>query len=283
MIVFTSPPIDLLSNKNFSTSTKTEKELSKDRRRMTLLRRMGLFSNSEDKEFEVKRAFSKTELECAYKIVHDIFVEQGYIRPLPSGMRLRPFELSKHLATFIACSKDGNVGGVLSLMQDTKALGLPSDTAFYSEINLLRKEKGTISEVTNQVVLKNNRSTSMTTELMQAIIAQAIHKKNTAIIIAISPSESTFYQELLHFEIISEVKSYSTEINDPVVLMKLDIEKIPLIDSTSKEGQLFAKKYLIDNNPYTSKVAAWESEAHFLHDYSFFQNWNFFTKSKNVA
>ncbi|MBI2270777.1 MAG: hypothetical protein HYU69_10545 [Bacteroidetes bacterium] len=246
------------------------KQTARDKRKMILLRRKGLFASPENQGFEIKRAFNIKELLNAYRIVHDIFVEQGFIKPYRNGMRIRPFEFSKQIATFIACAEDNKVQGVLSLVQDSNMLGLPSDGAFFTEISQLRKQNRRIAEVTNQAIVQNHRSTCMTTQLMQTIIAQALLKKNTDLIIAISPSELNFYNELMTFECISDIKSYSKEINDPVVLMRLDIEQIPKIDSTSNEAQLFAKRYLIDNNPYILKVGQWEEEARFAFDVSFF-------------
>jgi hypothetical protein len=267
----------------FDSRHKAAEQASRNKRRIVLLRRMGLFTSPEDQGFTIKRAFSINELKNAYSIVHDIFVEQGFIRPYANGMRIRPFELSKHIATFIACAEGDNVHGVLSLVQDTKTLGLPSDGAFYSEIEQLRKQNRRIAEVTNQAIVQNNRSTCMTTQLMQTIVAQAMHKKNTDIIIAITPSELPFYKELLTFDCISNIKSYSKQINDPVILMRVNIEQIPEVNNLANEGQIFALNYLIADNPYISKVGSWEEEAKFVFDASFFKELNLLVEGQKAA
>lgn len=283
MIEKTPASSETMKTMVFDSPLKAAEQIIRDKRRMVLLRRMGLFTSPENQGFEIRRVSSLTDLKNAYSTVHDIFVEQGFIRPCPNGMRIRPFELSKQIATFIACAEGDKVQGVLSLVQDSHTLGLPSDGAFYPEIEKLRIQNRRIAEVTNQAILQNHRTTCITTQLMQTIIAQAMHKKNTDMIIAISPSHSHFYEDLLTFERISDVKSYSKELNDPVVLMRVNLEQIPKAKNFASEGRLFAMNYLMHNNPYISKVDKWEEEIKFSYDASFFKEWNSLVDGQKAA
>ncbi|MCK4625963.1 MAG: hypothetical protein KAV00_11675, partial [Phycisphaerae bacterium] len=58
---------------------------------MALLKRTGLFSN-DTQGAEIIRATTLEDLIGAYRLTHDMFVQQGYIHPNESGIRVRSFE-----------------------------------------------------------------------------------------------------------------------------------------------------------------------------------------------
>ncbi|MCD4699863.1 MAG: hypothetical protein K8R91_04750, partial [Phycisphaerae bacterium] len=93
-------------------SGKTKRES----RRMALLKRTGLFG-TDTTGADITRASSLEDLRDAYSLVHDVFIEQGYINHLPGGMRIRPFEALSKTATFVA-KVEGRVVGVQSLVVD---------------------------------------------------------------------------------------------------------------------------------------------------------------------
>src|SRR6185312_919209 len=87
------------------------------RRKMALLQQGGLFTG-DTKGATIRRAFTAEDLRKAYALVHDVFLGTGYMKPEPSGIRLRMFETLPETATFVA-EVDGNVVGVLSVVGDT--------------------------------------------------------------------------------------------------------------------------------------------------------------------
>jgi hypothetical protein len=89
-----------------------------------LLKRCGLFGDDTYGAL-IRRAETLDELRQAYRLVHDAYVEAGYIQPHSSRMRARVFDASPNMATFIA--KVGQrVVGVLSIVADSPKLGLLS-------------------------------------------------------------------------------------------------------------------------------------------------------------
>lgn len=225
-------------------------------RRMSLLQRAGLFSN-DTQGAKVTRATALDDLTSAYRLVHDVFVQQGYITACESGLRVRVFEALPETATFVA-KAEGQVVGVTSGIIDSPDLGLPSDKAFKAEIDTLRAQGRKVCEGTNWLVAQSHRHSAVMSELMRCLFAHAVAEKCTDFIGAVSPGHAKFYS-LLGFEQVGEQKSYSAEINDPVVLVRIDLTtRFKDIDHNSNQVDRFLKSYYIDENPYHRFVGGWE-------------------------
>ena len=76
-----------------------------------MLKRSGLFGH-EMQGAIIERACSLADLREAYYLVHEVYAETGYIRPEPCRLRMRMFETSPEMATFVA-KVGGRVIGVL--------------------------------------------------------------------------------------------------------------------------------------------------------------------------
>ncbi len=233
----------------------------RESRRMRLLKRAGLYGQSME-GITILRAVHLDDLREAYRLVHDIFVEEGYILPHPSGLRVRPYEAMPETATFIAKAR-GRVVGVQGLVLDCPELGLPSDGAFKGEIDPLRGQGRLIGEATNEAVDACFRRSGVTTELMRCCFAHALVAGCTDLITTVSPGHAKFY-ELLGFERISPVRSYSARVHDPVVVVRLRLDVLEerfagVSRDDGDEGFLMA--YYIEDNPYHRQVRAWSQAA----------------------
>jgi ribosomal protein S18 acetylase RimI-like enzyme len=229
-------------------------------RRLQMLKRSGLFGRNTLGAL-VERAWQLTEFRDAFKLVHDSFVAAGYIKPTPSGMRIRPYDALPEMATFVAFSEQfDRTIGVLSVLADQTALGLPGDQAFSAEIASLRRAGAKLCEVTNQAVAPGFRKTGVCTELMRAGMAHALAAGcNTAIAI-VSPSHAAAYR-LLGFQQIGTVRSYSLTANDPVVALWLDIDQFRIQKIHQDPADAFVRDFMATDNPYHRKIATWERQA----------------------
>ena len=231
---------------------------TRESRRMALLKRTGLFGG-DTRGAVVSRAVSVEDLLCAYGLVHDAFVEKGFIRPHPSGTRMRVFEALGSTATFVA-KANGGVVGVGSLVADSEDLGLPSDEAFGDEIDALRRQGRRVCEATNEAVATDFRKTAVPTELMRCLYAHASSVGCADLITTVSPGHARFYG-LLGFERISEVRSYSREIHDPVVVVRMNFDTIQpraeKVDQNELADDCFLKSYYLDDNSYHRYVKTW--------------------------
>jgi len=226
---------------------------------MLLLKRAGLFSN-DTQGAEITRATGLEDLTAAYRLVHDVFVQRGYIAPSDSGLRVRVFEALPETATFVAKAED-QVVGVTSVLIDSPDLGLPSDQSFKAEIDQLRAQGRKVCEGTNWLVVESHRRSAVMTELMRCSFAHALEQGCTDFIGAVSPGHAGFYG-LLGFETIGSERSYCEEIHDPVVMVRLDLtglaDRFKDIERSANEVEAFLKSYYIDTNPYHRFVGAWQ-------------------------
>jgi len=228
------------------------------RRQLALLKHAGLFGE-DTKGAIIRRAFTARDLRNAYRLVHDVFVGTGFMRPEPSGIRLRMFETLSETATFIA-EKDGAVVGVLSVVGDSPDLGLPSDAAFKDELDALRRTGARICELTNQAVAEEYRKSAVATELMRCAIAHGMNAGYDASVATVSPGHNGFYQ-LLGFCGLGSERSYSQKLHDPVVAMTLDLDFYRNSAPGVGEIRQFLHQHGRADNPYLDQVCGWTSKA----------------------
>ncbi len=226
------------------------------RMRAALLRRMGPLSGKTNGA-EIRQATTLEELVAAYKLTHDTFVDQGFIEPHPSGLRLRPHEALLDTATFIAVA-EGDVVGVTTAVYDTEIFGLPSDGAFQAEIDELRSQGRHVGEGTNWLLRPEFRRTGVLGELVRVGTAHAFLMGCTDILGAVNASHAGFY-ESIGYEVIGSERSYSKEHYDPVILVRLDL--LNLEQHFAGPDYDFLMSYWVNDNPYRQVIGEWSRRA----------------------
>lgn len=224
-------------------------------RRLALLRRAGLFT-PDTHGAKIVRACTRQDLRSAYRLVHETFVETGYILPHPSGMRVRTFEAVDDMATYVAKLRD-EVVGVQSVIPDSHDLGLPSDQSFKEELDQLRARGARVCEATNQAVAPAFRKSGVTTELMRVGLAHGFALDCQELITTVSPGHVRFY-EFLGFRAVSGVRSYSDKVEDPVVVVSLDAVAYRNHQPDDGSEDHFIRKFILDDNPYLRYVRSWD-------------------------
>lgn len=91
--------------------------------------------------FELAR--TRDDIEAAFKLLHDAYVEQGFIDPQPSGMRLIVQHALPTTSILVAKLND-KVIGTISVMRDTP-LGLPMEKVF--DISNLKLQGKRVAEL----------------------------------------------------------------------------------------------------------------------------------------
>jgi ribosomal protein S18 acetylase RimI-like enzyme len=242
----------------FSAPTSAPAELSLAERKLGMLKRTGLFGENL-KGCTIQRACTAEDLRQAYRLVHDVYLGSGFIKPDPSGMRVRMFETTPDTATFVAKVKN-TVVAVLSVVEDSRDLGLPSDCVFKPELDGLRRNRRRLCEVTNQAVAEEYRKSAVPTELMRCAIAVSLTEGYDEALAAVSPSHHGFY-DLLGFRQIGSERSYSQTIDDPVIAVSMDIDQYRTPKSTGSATVRFMRQFLTDGNQFLSRVTGWAQEA----------------------
>ena len=236
-------------------------------RRMKLMERRGCFGELPS-EVTITRAISLDDLCEAYKLVHDNYIQEGYISPHSSGVRIRPYETAPETATFIA-KAHGRIIGVTSGVIDSDDLGVPADKAFKKEIDDLRLQGYKVCEGTNWVIAPEYRSTNVMPELMRVCFAYSIAQGCNGMLATVSPNHGHFY-EMLCFEQVGTERSSSPDIDDPVVLQLNSYDEFYRCWRAVQPGEVsdaeVVTSFFIANNPYYKRVQEWTriAEAEFM-------------------
>ena len=232
-------------------------------RKLWLLTRSGLFGD-DTKGALIERAYTVEDLHKAYKLVHDVYLGTGFIEKEISGMRMRIFEMTPDIATFVA-KVDGRVVGVLSVLEDTPELGLPSDSAFKEELDGLRAAGNRLCEITNQAVAPEYRKSAVPTELMRCAVAHLTVAGFDRAIASVSPSHGSFY-DLAGFREVGSKRTYSQKLHDPVIALGMDIGQFRVFPIGLNETERFMHHFLGPGNHFRSHIKRWAKEArrHFL-------------------
>ncbi|MDR3221920.1 MAG: hypothetical protein LBU46_07960 [Candidatus Accumulibacter sp.] len=178
----------------------------------------------------LKIAETQEELEGCFRLLHDVYVDDGFMKPHPSGMRVTIYHALP--ATLTLCAKyDDQVVGTLSLIRES-ALGLPLQKIF--DLSAVVKKKGQIAEVSALAVDKGFRKTG---SAILFPLMKFMYEYCTAfldirhLVIAVNPGRIEMYESLLFFQRLSErvVESYDFVNGAPAVGATLDLKEAPEI------------------------------------------------------
>jgi hypothetical protein len=226
-------------------------------RRLALLQKVGVFGPLPH-GVTLKRATSVEEYRDALALVHQSYVDQAFIVPRSSGLRVRPWETFPRNGLFI-CKTDEKVVGVTGAVMDNADILLPSDNAFHQELNRIREKGGVICEISNQAIAVEYRNTPVVTELMRATYGHAWFSDVTDLVCAVSPKQRHFFS-LVGFRQVGEIKSYSDVVFDPVVFLHLE-NVANRFNADQPEHPIireFYNRFLFTENPYIPVLPLWQ-------------------------
>ncbi len=179
---------------------------------------------------ELKIAETREELEACFTLLHDAYVESGFMKPDPSGMRVTIYHALPTTTTL--CAKyDGVVVGTLSLIRES-ALGFPLQSIF--DLSGVRQKEGNIAEISALAVHPDFRKTGgmVLFPLMKFMREYCSTFFDTRhIVIAVNPNRIEMYESLLFFERLTAkvVENYDFANGAPAVGATLDLKAAPEI------------------------------------------------------
>ena len=175
---------------------------------------------------ELKIAETQEELEACFAVLHDAYVDSGFMKPDPSGMRVTIYHALPTTTTL--CAKyDGEVVGTISLIRES-ALGVPLQKIF--DLNSVREKEGLIAEVSALAVHRRFRKTggSILFPLMKFMYEYCTTFFDTRhLVIAVNPSHIEMYESLLFFKRLTAnmVESYDFVNGAPAIGATLDLKE----------------------------------------------------------
>jgi hypothetical protein len=178
----------------------------------------------------LKIAETQEELEACFGVLHDAYVDSGFMKPDPSGMRVTIYHALPTTTTL--CAKyDGKVVGTISLIRES-ALGFPLQRIF--DLTAVREKEGQIAEVSALAIHRKFRRTGGTIlfPLMKFMYEYCTTFFDTRhLVIAVNPSHIEMYESLLFFRRLTAnvVENYDFVNGAPAIGATLDLKEAPEI------------------------------------------------------
>lgn len=179
---------------------------------------------------QLKIAETREELDACFRLLHDAYVEAGFMKPDPSGMRATIYHALPTTTTL--CAKyDGEVVGTMSLIRES-ALGFPLQAIF--DLSDVRGREGQIAEVSALAVHPKFRKTggAILFPLMKFMYEYCTTFFDTRhLVIAVNPNRIEMYESLLFFQRLTAniVDNYDFANGAPAVGASLDLLNAPAV------------------------------------------------------
>ncbi|MDX9994841.1 MAG: GNAT family N-acetyltransferase [Rhodocyclaceae bacterium] len=208
-------------------------------RRFALYRSFVDCDPAPSERLQLKIADTREELEACFHLLHDAYVEHGFMKPHPSGMRVTIYHALPTTTTL--CAKwDGEVVGTISLIRDDSAFGFPLHTVF--DLSHVRELDGNIAEVSALAVHPGFRKTggAILFPLMKFMYEYATRYFDTRhLVIAVNPNRIEMYESLLFFQRLTAnvVEKYDFANGAPAVGAWLDLKEAPQVFSRVYGGK----------------------------------------------
>jgi len=195
--------------------------------RHALIRRQLAIPAALPKGLRFKVAETREELEAAFALLHDAYVEQHFIEPQPSGLYLTPQHALPSTSTLIAVL-DGQVVGTVTLVR-SNPLGLSLEKAF--DLGGLRQNGARIAEVSSLAIHRDVRRDfggAIFFPLTCFLFRYSVHYFGLDYyVIVVYPQHADFYESIFCFDPLGDeiVENY---LGAPAAAFSLDLKAVPV-------------------------------------------------------
>lgn len=214
-----------------------------------------------------RKASSADDYISCFNLLHDVYVDAGFIEPSTPPLRIIPHHSDPESMVFMGCLPDDQAGTVpiytASMFPDNKQ-GLPMDTGFKGQMDVLRDQGRRLVEIgclaSNPLYRKGDKKIPMLGNRMLVSYAiKALHADD--LVITVHPKYLKIYEDILLFEKIGEISSYSYVNNNPAVALRQNLHTWP-----QRLKKVYAKKpieknlyhFLFESGPITSNDLPFE-------------------------
>lgn len=165
-----------------------------------------------------KLARTKNELESAFRLLHDAYVEMGYMDPTESGLRVSKHHTLPSTSTLIAVNESGEVVATVSVIRQG-LFNLPIEEIH--DCSSLKKKGKRLSEISALAIRKDYRrgKISLLFYLQKYLYEYCVHYFGTDIMLMTTIAEwAEFYDAILGFERMNKKpKPYGVVKDTPAV------------------------------------------------------------------
>lgn len=165
--------------------------------------------------YHVRLARSADELEHAFTLLHDAYVQKGLKAPDNRTMHITPQHVLTESLVFVAYDADEAIG-TITITRDSPA-GLPLDKDYPDEIADLRRQGARLAEVGSLAVARRRRYTRI--NVLLGMTAQWVARqllRATHLVIGVNPSSEGYYRAVFDFQRLGPPRAH-TELSAPVV------------------------------------------------------------------
>ena len=200
------------------------------RKRYRVLRFFADYDPAPSPRLTFKIAETREELEACFRLLHDVYVSQGFMKPDASGMRVTIYHALPTTTTLCAMF-DGKVVGTLSLIRES-AIGFPLQRIF--DLTSVRAKRGNIAEVSALAIhpaFQDFRGMVLLPLIKFLYEYCTVLFDTRHLVIAVHPRYIETYESLLFFRRLSGkvVPSYDFVNGAPAVGATLDLKHAPEI------------------------------------------------------
>lgn len=212
---------------------------TQERRREIRLRRSQILDNPHEIAVTYKIATSRQELEESFRLVRESYVKVGLQPEGSPPLRLTKYHLMPSTKVFVAVHRaelekenpdysrlrdPGQIIGTLTLVRDS-AFGLPMEEVCADAVEQIREDGGSPAEVIALAVNPAFRSHNVMMYLYKLMFEYARLSRVTDITCSVTKRHIRFYQTMLLFEPMGDLKTYAAANGLEVQCHRLNIAR----------------------------------------------------------
>jgi hypothetical protein len=173
--------------------------------------------------YDLRPAWTVSELAAACSLVHDAYVGLGICAPKPTGMLVSPQHLASDTVVFLARRRaDQRLVGTVSVLFDGPA-GLPLDHDYPVALSRLRADSARLCEIGSLAVTHEHRRSGANALLAMASLWAALHAGVAShCVIGVHPRAADHYRALYGFRRFGDAQRHC-ELQAPVTGLELEL------------------------------------------------------------
>ena len=176
--------------------------------------------------FRIKYAETRYELGGAFRLVYDEYKRSGYVTvKKPGNLLLHIHHFIDDTVVLLMLYRE-EVVSTLSLVLDTKEFGLPMDSIYQEELNILRKNGHRLMEGCALATSESFRGANIFSYLFRQAYWHAVNSCATDICIMVNPKHIQFYKRILLFDDLGVEKNYP-RVGAPAIALRIDVNQYP--------------------------------------------------------
>jgi len=171
-----------------------------------------------------KLATTLGERVAALRLVYNVYLNAGLIRPNPHNLRVTPYHLVPTTKIFLAV-ENGEILYTMSVIHDS-SIGLPMEVIYGREIETLRRMHRKFAEVS--CLAGSQISLDVFMGLCRFVFCYGLYAELDHFVITVHPRHARFYERVWGFLQFGPQRVYPCVENHPAVALELDFTQAHL-------------------------------------------------------